>query len=141
MAMVGMRMVTAGLLELGAAGHVGAQDAQKPAYLNPNLPAEQRAADVVHRMTLEEKASQLVNQARAIPRLGVLGYDWWSEALHGVRTNGTTEFFEPIGLAATFDPASIHKMAVDIGIEGRIKYAPIWPQRSWASSCRPAAWR
>ena len=50
-----------------------AQDAEKPAYLNPNLPAEQRAADLVQRMTLEEKASQLVNQARAIPRLGVPG--------------------------------------------------------------------
>ncbi len=79
--MFGMRMVAAGLLGLGAAGLVGAQDAQKPAYLNPNLPAEQRAADLVQRMTLEEKASQLVNQARAIPRLGVPAYDWWSEAL------------------------------------------------------------
>ena len=69
-----------------------------------NLPAEQRAADLVKRMTLEEKASQLVNQARAIPRLGVPAYDWWSEALHGVATGGVTEFPEPIGLAATFDP-------------------------------------
>ena len=54
-------------------------------------------------MTLEEKASQLVNQARAIPRLKVPAYDWWSEALHGVAVDGTTEFPEPIGLAATFD--------------------------------------
>ena len=69
--MFGMRMVAMGLLGLGAARLVGAQDAEKPAYLNPNLPAEQRAADLVQRMTLEEKASQLVNQARAIPRLGV----------------------------------------------------------------------
>lgn len=60
------------------------QDTQKPAYLNPSLPAEQRAADLVHRMTLEEKATQLVNQARAIPRLNVPAYDWWSESLHGV---------------------------------------------------------
>jgi beta-glucosidase len=73
-------------------------------------------------MTLEEKASQLVNQARAIPRLNVPAYDWWSEALHGVAVNGTTEFPEPIGLAATFDPATIHQMAVDISIEGRIKH-------------------
>ena len=77
---------------------------QKPAYLDPSLPPEQRAADLVHRMTLEEKASQLVNQARAIPRLNIPAYDWWSEALHGVAVNGTTEFPEPIGLAATFDP-------------------------------------
>jgi beta-glucosidase len=73
-------------------------------------------------MTLEEKATQLVNQARAIPRLHVPAYDWWSEALHGVAVNGTTEFPEPIGLGATFDPATIHQMAVAISIEGRIKH-------------------
>jgi beta-glucosidase len=101
----------------------GAQDAQKPAYLDPSQPAEQRAADLVGRMTLEEKASQLVNQARAIPRLGVPAYDWWSEALHGVAVNGTTEFPEPIGLGATFDPAAVHEMAVVISTEGRIKHA------------------
>ena len=100
-----------------------AQDAAKPVYLDPSLPAEQRAADLVHRMTLEEKASQLVNQARAIPRLKVQAYDWWSEALHGVAVDGTTEFPEPIGLAATFDVSGIHEMAVAISIEGRIKHA------------------
>ncbi len=52
-----------------------------------------------------------------------LSYDWWSESLHGVATNGTTEFPEPVGLASTFDPASIHKMGVAISTEGRIKYA------------------
>ena len=86
MTMLGMRLVAGALLGLGAAGALWAQDAGKPAYLDPNLPAEQRAADLVKRMTLEEKASQLVNQARAIPRLGVPAYDWWSEALHGVAT-------------------------------------------------------
>ncbi len=100
----------------------GAAQEPKPAYLNPNLPAEQRAADLVHRMTLEEKATQLVNQARAVPRLNIPAYDWWSEALHGVAVNGTTEFPEPIGLAATFDPATIHEMAVAISTEGRIKH-------------------
>jgi len=73
-------------------------------------------------MTVEEKVSQLVNQSRAVPRLKVPDYDWWSEALHGVARNGTTEFPEPIGLAATFDPDSIHRMAAAIGIEGRIKH-------------------
>jgi beta-glucosidase len=100
-----------------------AQEAQKPAYLDPSLPAEQRAADLVHRMTLEEKATQLVNQARAIPRLNVPAYDWWSEALHGVLRDGTTEFPEPIGLGATFDAPAIHQMATVIGTEGRIKHA------------------
>jgi beta-glucosidase len=99
-----------------------AQDVQNPPYLDPSPPPEVRAADLVHRMTLEEKASQLVNQARAIPRLKVPAYDWWSEALHGVATEGTTEFPEPIGLAATFDAPGVHAMAVDISIEGRIKH-------------------
>ena len=101
----------------------GAQDNGKLPYMDPSLPAEARAADLVHRMTLQEKASQLVNHARAIPRLGVPAYDWWSEALHGVAVSGTTEFPEPIGLAATFDVPGVHEMAKDIGIEGRIKHA------------------
>jgi beta-glucosidase len=100
-----------------------ASDTQKPAYLNPDLPAEQRAADLVHRMTLEEKATQLVNQARAIPRLNIPAYDWWSESLHGVWAKGTTSFPEPIGLAATFDAPAIHEMAAAIGTEGRIRHA------------------
>ena len=118
----GLRLVAAGLACCGWAGMAGAQDAQKPAYLDTSLPAEQRAADLVHRMTLEEKGTQLLNQARAIPRLNVPAYDWWSESLHGVAVNGTTEFPEPIGLGATFDPAAIHAMAEVISTEGRIKH-------------------
>ena len=53
-------------------------------YLDPAQPIDARVDDLVGRMTLEEKASQLVNQARAIPRLQVPAYNWWSEALHGV---------------------------------------------------------
>jgi beta-glucosidase len=90
--------------------------------LDTTLTAEQRAADLVQRMTLDEKVTQLVNQARAIPRLGVPYYDWWSEALHGVINNGVTEFPEPVGLASTFDPPAIHAMGAAIGTEGRIKY-------------------
>ncbi len=97
-----------------------AQDTSNLAYMDSKLSPEQRAADLVHRMTLEEKASQLVNQARAIPGLNVPAYDWWSEALHGVAVDGTTEFPEPIGLAATFDTPRIHEMATAIGIEARI---------------------
>src|SRR5438270_3192714 len=87
-------------------------------FKDASLPAEERAADIVGRMTLEEKASQLVNQSRAVPWLGIPAYDWWSEALHGVARDGTTEFPEPVGLAATFDPEAIHKMAEVIGTEG-----------------------
>ncbi len=99
-----------------------AQDSTPPAYLNTSLPAEQRAADLVHRMTVEEKVTQLTNQSRAIPRLNVPAYNWWSEALHGVASSGTTEFPEPVGLAATFDTEAIHRMAIAISIEGRIKH-------------------
>lgn len=97
-----------------------AQDHANLPYMNTKLSPEERAADLVHRMTLEEKASQLVNQARAIPRLKIPAYDWWSEALHGVIADGTTEFPEPVGLSATFDTPHIHEMATAIGIEGRI---------------------
>jgi beta-glucosidase len=92
-------------------------------YLNPSLPLPERVDDLIGRMTLEEKASQLVNQARAIPRLQVPAYDWWSEALHGVANAGTaTVFPEPIGLAATFDSPLIHDMAVVISTEARAKH-------------------
>src|SRR5690348_17195347 len=95
-----------------------AQNVSNFPYMNPRFSPEERAADLVHRMTLQEKASQLVNQARAIPCLGVPAYDWWSEALHGVVADGTTEFPEPIGLAATFDAPRIHEMATAISTEG-----------------------
>ena len=60
---------------------------QQPAnapYLDPGLSPEKRAADLVSRMTLEEKVLQMQNSAPAIPRLGVPAYNWWNEALHGV---------------------------------------------------------
>jgi beta-glucosidase len=103
-----------------------AQTGQSPAvppYLDPAQPLKVRVDDLISRMTLEEKASQLVNQARAIPRLQVPAYDWWSEALHGVANAGTaTVFPEPIGLAATFDAPLVHDMAVVIGTEARAKH-------------------
>jgi beta-glucosidase len=119
----GLRVLAGAFLCIGAmTPRAGAQDTSNLPYMNPSLPPQERAGDLVKRMTLEEKASQLVNQARAIPRLNVPAYDWWSEALHGVAVNGTTEFPEPIGLAATFDTDGIHTMATAIGIEGRIKH-------------------
>ncbi len=92
-------------------------------YLDPSQAIDVRVSDLVGRMTLEEKASQLVNQARAIPRLQVPAYNWWSEALHGVARAGTaTVFPEPVGLAATFDVPLIHDMAIVIGTEARAKH-------------------
>ena len=99
------------------------QSSAVPPYLDPAQPLNMRVDDLVSRITLEEKASQLVNQARAIPRLQVPAYDWWSEALHGVANAGTaTVFPEPIALAATFDAPLIHDMAVVIGTEARAKH-------------------
>jgi len=99
------------------------QSANGAVYLDPSQPVNVRVDDLIRRMTLEQKASQLVNQARAIPELQLPAYDWWSEALHGVANAGTaTVFPEPIGLAATFDDSLIHDMAVVIGTEARAKH-------------------
>jgi beta-glucosidase len=100
-----------------------AQTAGGAVYLDPSQPINVRVDDLIRRMTLEQKASQLVNQARPIPDLQVPAYDWWSEALHGVANAGTaTVFPEPIGLAATFDDPLIHDMAIVIGTEARAKH-------------------
>jgi beta-glucosidase len=105
---------------------VASSFAQKSAtvpYLDPSQPINVRVDDLIKRMTLEQKASQLVNQARAIPELQVPAYDWWSEALHGVANAGTATVFPgPIGLAATFDDPLIHQMAIVIGTEARAKH-------------------
>ncbi len=92
-------------------------------YLNPSLSPEIRAADFVSRMTLEEEVSQTMNQAPAIPHLGIPDYEWWSEALHGVARSGiATNFPQSIGLAATFDTGLMRRVADVISIEGRAKY-------------------
>jgi beta-glucosidase len=116
-------VVQSGLLVLGLiAPAAGARDAGIPPYLDPALTADQRAMDLVGRMTLAEKASEMQNNSAAVPRLKVPAYQWWSEALHGVINDGVTVYPEPIGLAATFDAPGIHTMAGQIGVEGRIKH-------------------
>jgi beta-glucosidase len=93
------------------------------AYLNPKLPLEQRVNDLISRMTLEEKVSQMMNAAPAIPRLGIPQYDWWNEALHGVAFSGVaTVFPQAIGLGATFDPQLVNRVATVISDEARAKY-------------------
>ena len=82
--------------------------------------AEELAAGLVARMTTEEKLAQLLNTAPAIPRLGVPAYNWWTESLHGAMgTLPTTNFPEPIGLAATFDDALVQRVAGAIAAEVR----------------------
>ncbi len=95
----------------------------KPPYLDPSLPAAARAHDLVGRMTLDEKASQLEDWAVAIPRLGIPSYQTWSEALHGVARAGyATVFPQAIGMAATWDTAMVQQMGDVIAVEGRAKY-------------------
>lgn len=94
-----------------------------PAYKNENLSFEERARDLVSRMTLEEKVTQMIYNAPAIPRLGIPSYNWWNEALHGVaRAGRATVFPQAVGMAATFDEALIYKAADIISTEGRAKY-------------------
>jgi beta-glucosidase len=116
-------VIVSAVLFMNVAASRGQSAANAPSYLDPTQPIEVRVNDLVSRMTLEEKASQLVNQSRAIPRLQVPEYDWRSEALHGVAGAGlATVFPEPIGVAATFDPPVVHEMAEAIGSEGRAKH-------------------
>ncbi len=97
--------------------------ARTPPYQDPALPFETRVRDLVARMTLEEKVSQMQDVAVAIPRLGVPGYNWWNEALHGVARAGlATVFPQAIGMAATWDTALVRREATVISDEGRAKY-------------------
>ncbi len=92
-------------------------------YLDESLPDKERAADLVSRMTLEEKASQLKYDASAVERLGIPSYNWWNEALHGVARAGTATMFpQAIALAAMFDDVLLEKIADVISTEGRAKY-------------------
>ena len=100
-----------------------AQTQSVPPYKNPSLPIETRVDDLVSRMTLEEKVSQMMNAAPAIERLGIPQYDWWNEALHGVARAGTaTVFPQAIGLAATWDTKLMYDVASVISTEARAKH-------------------
>lgn len=92
-------------------------------FQNPELTFEQRADDLLGRMTLEEKVSQLNYVSEAVERLGVPEYNWWNECLHGVARSGiATVFPQAIGMAATWDKALMNRVAVSISDEGRAKY-------------------
>ena len=110
---------------------------ERPAYLNPALPVDQRVDDLVSRLTVEEKAAQFSSTAPAIPRLQVPAYNWWSEALHGVANQGTaTVFPQAIAGGATFDEPLIHEMATVVSTEARAKFHEY--QRTQAAAA-PAA--
>jgi beta-glucosidase len=89
-------------------------------FQDPSLPIKERAKDLVSRLTLEEKVQQMMYNAPAIERLGIPAYPWWSECLHGVaRAGKATVFPQAIGMAASFDPDLISRIASAIGDEGR----------------------
>ena len=100
-----------------------AQELEESDHFNVNLDFETRTSILLSKMTLKEKISQLGNNAPAIPRLGVLEYNWWNECLHGVARAGTaTVFPQAIGMAATFNPSLINDVAVVISDEARAKH-------------------
>jgi beta-glucosidase len=98
------------------------EEAGDALYLNPDESPERRAADIVSRMSLEEKVLQMQSTAPAISRLGVPAYNWWNEALHGVAQGRATVFPQAIALAATWDTDLMHRVADIISTEARAKY-------------------
>lgn len=107
----------AGFILLMLGGTVFAQQ-----YKNPNLSAEERAADLCSRLTLEEKVALMQNASPAIPRLDIPQFEWWSEALHGVGLNGkATVFPATIGMAASFNDTLLYKVYCAASDEARAK--------------------
>ena len=97
--------------------------AQKYPYQNPDLSAQERAKDLCSRLTLEEKAMLMLDESPAIPRLGIKKFFWWSEALHGAANMGNvTNFPEPVGMAASFNPSLLYKVFDVASTEFRAQY-------------------
>ena len=113
-----------------AALSAAAQEDRHPIYLDPSYSFEERATDLVSRLTLEEKQSLLGNNMAAVPRLGIKGYNVWSEALHGVLSGanpsvgilGPTSFPNSVAMGSTWDPALVERMASAIADEARAIY-------------------
>lgn len=102
-------------------GHADAQ--QLLPYQNTELSAEERARDLLSRLTLEQKVTLMQNESDAIPELGIGAYNWWNEALHGAARSGlATVFPQAIGMAASFDPELLRQVFEVASNEQRIKY-------------------
>ena len=116
-------LISLGLLASAPKLPRSAGQTSSPPYRDPSLPIEKRVDDLVSRMTLEEKVSQMMNGAARIERLGIPEYEWWNEALHGVARAGyATVFPQAIGLAATWNPDLMHQVADVISTEARAKH-------------------
>ncbi|MFN8257086.1 MAG: xylan 1,4-beta-xylosidase [Bacteroidales bacterium] len=97
--------------------------AQQYPYQNPKLSSEERARDLISRLTPDEKAILMCDQSDPIPRLGIKRFNWWSEALHGYANNDSvTVFPEPIGMAASFDDELLYRIFDAVSDEARAKY-------------------
>lgn len=100
-----------------------AASAQNYPFQDKSLSPEERAEDLVSRLTLEEKTALTINDSPAIARFGIKKYDWWNEALHGVGRNGSaTTFPQPIGMAASFDDALLYEVFCAVSDEARVKH-------------------
>lgn len=103
--------------------HIHAQDRYKYPFLDPSLTVDARVSDLINRMTIREKVSQLFNDAPAIERLEIPAYNWWNECLHGVaRAGKATVFPQAIGMAATFDEGLMFRIGSVISDEARAKH-------------------
>lgn len=124
-----MRLLTSMLLSLGVAAVAVAQD-KTPIYQNTNYSFEERAVDLVSRLTLEEKESLLGNNMAPVPRLGVRQYNVWSEALHGILSGanpsvglqGPTSYPNSVALGSSWDPQLLEREASAIADEARATF-------------------
>jgi beta-glucosidase len=131
-----MRFSRTKLSFLALAGVASLEGAASSSHAQGVPSAEQRAASLVAQMTLEEKAGQLQHRAAAIPRLGIPGYNWWNEGLHGVaRAGEATVFPQAIAMAATWDTALVERIGDVTATEFRAKSLP--QRRADGSSPRP----
>ena len=95
---------------------------QKQPYQDPTLSAEQRADDLIGRLTLDEKVKLMMDQSPAIERLGIPQFQWWNEALHGVGRNGyATVFPITMAMAASWDDHLLHRVFTAVSDEARVK--------------------
>jgi beta-glucosidase len=123
----------------------GSENAKKPIYLNTAYSFRERAADLISRMTPEEKQSQLGNTMPPVPRLGINKYDVWGEALHGImgRNNNSgmtaTSFPNSVAVGSTWDPALIKRETSVIADEARgFNHDLIFTLTYWSPVVEPA---
>lgn len=99
---------------------VGQENQNKFPFMNSSISVDERVADLISRLTMDEKVNQLMNNTAAIDRLGILPYSYWNEALHGVGRSGVaTVFPQAIGLGATFDKDLAYRVSSAISDEAR----------------------